>query len=888
MDLILTHDNADFDALASQLAAHKLMPDALPVLSNRLNRNVRHFTTLYWDELPFLRPKDLPKEPVGKVVVVDTQTVQTLRGMTDQTEVQVIDHHDLRDGLNPGWKVSIEPTGAVTSVLCERLREERIPLTSIEATALLLGIYEDTGSLSYGSTTPRDVYAAAWLLERGALLDVVADFLHYALAEEQLDLLDELQDNAETIEIEGYPVVIAAASAPEQVEEIATLAHKLRDLLDPAAVFVLVDLGHHIQLVARSTVDAIDVGQVAEHFGGGGHGRAAAAILRDMSLDDARQSLRDLLPGYIHPTLTVSDLMSHGVQTLSPQAKVKDAARQMQRYGFEGFPVVDGGRVIGLLTRRAVDRALGHGLSGVRIDQLMDAGEVTVRPGESIATLQQTMMITGWGQIPVVDESGAITGVVTRTDLIKHLGHNDSVSRNSTITHALELALPEALLALLRAAGRLADEMGGSLYLVGGGVRDLLLLTSVDPLLDIPVIDIDFVVEGDAIALTRKLKGTFGGEMRSHARFGTGEWILTAQTWQEIARQLDAAEPVNEELPMRIDFVTARTEFYDEPTVLPEVERSSIKADLHRRDFTINTLAIRLDPRHFGQILDFYGGKADLRERRIRVLHSLSFVDDPTRILRAVRFEQRFRSPKTQRGFEIEPRTAELMTHAIPLLDRITGDRIKHEIEQSLAEREPERVFTRLSDLGVLARLHSDLTCDEWTKAAFRAVRKIIAPPLWDGLGDDFDLELPYFALLTYRLPVEAIHAVCDRLHVRRRTVETLDLVQVIRSRMGELSQPVPPSHVYNLLKPASDHVLAAGWAAAPTAQAREHITAFASRYRGVSPAADGATLIAHGLKPGPTFGTILDALRDAWLDGLVTTPEEERRLLARLLEDLH
>ncbi|HEC21710.1 MAG TPA: CBS domain-containing protein [Chloroflexi bacterium] len=872
MDLIVTHDNADFDALASQLGAYKLMPGAKPVLPNRLNRNVRHFVALYQDELPFVRARDLPREPVGRLIVVDTPHVQTVRGMSDETAVTIIDHHTPRDPYNPDWQVTVEAVGATTTLLCEQIKERHIPLTPIEATLLVLGIYEDTGSLTYVTTTPRDAYAAAWLLECGALLDVVRDFLHHPLADDQRALYNRLLENARTYEIEGYPIVIASASAPDLVEEIATLAHKLRDLLDPAALFVLVNLGPHIQMVARSTVDEIDVGQIAAYFGGGGHSRAAASIIREATLAEAEKKLLAILPRFIRPSLTVADLMSYGVQTLPAHARARDAALQMRRYGYEGFPIVKDGRIIGLLTRRAVDRALDHGLDGVRVDQLMEAGEVFVRPDDSIATLQQTMMTSGWGQVPVVDEEGHIIGVVTRTDLIKHMGHDQpATTRRDEIVRRLEDALPPLLMTLIREIGRIAHEMGLNLYAVGGFVRDLLLGQ--------PTIDIDFVVEGDAIALTRALRETFGGDIRYHVRFGTGKWLIDAKTWGRIAARLDVPEEAPDRLPAHLDFATARTEFYEAPTALPEVERGSIKLDLHRRDFTINTLAIRLDPAAFGQLLDFYGGEADLREKRIRVLHSLSFVDDPTRILRAVRLEQRL-------GFHIEPRTEELIGHALPLLDRVSGDRIRHEIELILLEQAPERALCRLDRLGVLRTLHPDLRCDEWVKAAFRALRAARRAPLWPEIGAGFDPSVSYFALLTYRLSPEAQETVCARLKVRRRTREALNRLQAIRARMDELSRPLPPSQVDAILYKTGDAVLLAAWAAAPTATARDQIADYARRLRWIRPLTDGEALKARGLRPGPHFGRILDRLRAAWLDGEVTTPEEEEALLKQLLAE--
>jgi len=871
MELILTHEHSDFDALAAQLGAHKLIPSAVPVLSNNLHRNVRHFLGLYQDELPFVDARHLPRETVTRVVLVDTQTLPSARGINEQTAVTVIDHHPVREDLDPSWNLTSEQVGATTTLLVEDIRDRGLTLTPLEATLLALGIHEDTGSLTYGTTTARDAYATAWLLKQGALLDVISRFLHHPLAPDQKELYERLIESAEAVNIEGYTVVIATANAPDLVEEVATLAHKVRDLLEPSALFLLVDLGTHIQLVARSSVDAIDVGAIARRFEGGGHGRAAAAILRGATLESARAALIDALEAAVRPGVTVADLMSVGVQTLAPTARARDADRKMRRYGYEGFPVVRAGHVVGLVTRRAIDRALDHGLDGVRVEQLMVAGEVTVQPTDSIATLQRRMMNSGWGQVPVVDEAGQIIGVVTRTDLIKHLGHSaPSGSRRDAIERLLTAALPPALLALTREVGARAAALDFHVYVVGGFVRDLLLGR--------PNLDIDFVIEGDAITLARHLCAAFGGETRHHERFGTGKWLLNRDTWQVVAEHLGVTLNGTDLLPAHIDFATARTEFYDAPSVLPEVERGSIKHDLHRRDFTINTLALRIDPPFFGQVLDFYNGEDDLRAGVVRVLHSLSFVDDPTRILRAVRFEQRF-------GFRIDPRTEELIVNALPLIERLSGDRIRHEFEMLLAEPAPERAFQRLERLGVLQAIHPSLSFDSWTDAAFLALRYALGLPLWAGLDENFDPAVSYFALLLYRLTRDEMLAVGSRLRVRRRTLDALERIVAIRAALPRLSDPdLPPSEVAALLNHTDDRALLAAWAAAPDAIARSNILAFASRLRNVRPGISGEDLIARGLKPGPAFKRILTDLRHAWLNGEIASPEDEEALLEQLI----
>jgi tRNA nucleotidyltransferase (CCA-adding enzyme) len=881
LKVILTHENTDFDALASMLAAAKLYPGTTPVLPSRLNRNLRDFLTLYWDELPFVEIDDLPKQlSVDEVILVDTQAVPTFRGVRKGVPVRIIDHHPLGDALPPGVTYTGEPTGATATLLIEQLSQAHARLSPIEATLLLLGIYEDTGSLSYPGTTPRDIRAVLWLMEIGGSMDVVDGFLRYPLTEQQRELYDQLAHNLETVHCAGQSVLIATARVDNYVEEISTVAHKLRDLYDPDALFLLVDLGGHIQLVARSTTSSIDVGDIAAVFDGGGHGRASAALIRSQSLDEVRQKLLEVLRTQIKPLVTVNQIMSYGVHTLRENATVSQAGDMMRRYGHEGFPVVsDTGQIVGILTRREIDRALHHHLSGASIRLYMHPGDIHVSPQDSVERLQQIMMDEGLGQVPVVD-SGQIVGIVTRTDLIKLWSEPPRRSQVGRIVRLMEDSFPEPLLRLLHEIGVDARAMTSSVYLVGGVVRDLLL--------GIRNLDLDLVIEGDAIQLANRMAERLGGRVRSHSRFGTAKWFVP----DAYARELSNG------IPGSIDFVTARTEFYEHPTALPTVERSSIRQDLHRRDFTINTLAICLDPERFGELLDYFGGEKDLSSRMIRVLHSLSFVDDPTRVLRAVRLEQRLK-------FRIEPQTAELIANALELLERVSGERIRHELYLIFKEDDPARAFRRLDDLGILAQIHPALRCDDWFLRKLRFLKTYL--PQWEQKGwaqsalpnvseesaavqtlpDEIpadDVSLLYLALFTYRLIGEELETVVSRLRIAKTDADRLREVQTLRPYVSRLAREQRASLLCALLRPYSSLALFILWVATDSETVRGQLELFQRELQYVRPEIDGEYLKnVTRVPPGPVYSRLLAAVRDARLDGEVGSIHEERALVERL-----
>jgi len=859
MKLILTHEQADFDALASLFGASLLDERAISVLPRRINRNVRSFITLYGADFAFVDPRDLPSGKVEHVTLVDTQSMVTLKGMGAKTTVNVVDHHPLRSGLPDDWQITIEEIGATTTVLVETVQAGNAQLTSVQATLLLLGIYEDTGSLTYSRTTPRDVRAAAWLLDQGASLNIAADFLNPPLSTGQRELYEELLDNAQTHHINGHRVVIACGDASQMDEEISTLAHKLRDLLDPDALFVVVSTQDGVRIVARSTSDAIDVSDVASEFGGGGHDRAAAALIRNgngkqaEALNGACEKLLKVLPIHVRPSITVAQIMSRSPQLLALETSVIEAAQMMQRSGFEGYPVVDNDKVVGLLTRRVVDRALAHKLN-LTAASLMKAGEVTVSPDDSLQYLQARMTDSGWGQIPVVDDDGRVVGIVTRTDLLQTLAPPETRNGAKNLSVLLEKALPAAHIQLIRCVADESSAQHMAMYIVGGFVRDLLL--------EYPSQDFDIVVEGDAIALGKALGKKYGGRVTSHKRFGTSKWFVRES-------ELDGREA----FPEFLDLISARTEFYEHPTALPTVERGSIKLDLHRRDFTINTLALRLDGHHYGELHDYWGGLADLERGIVRVLHSLSFVDDPTRMLRAVRYEQRY-------DFEIETRTRELIGEARPMLEKLSPERVRHELDRILDEPGWIDMLTRLDNLGLLKAIHSELPGppSNFQSPSDEALASFALP----GMPPP-ERTLAWLLWFSPAKPA-TIKSLSRRLRFPAALTRLILAASNLRDDLPSLIDSKPSVWV-NRLEDVPDLAV---YVTCLTIQgdARNSLQAYLEKWKQVKPNTTGHDLKERGLPPGPKYQNILRQLRNAWLDEEIGSEKEETELLEQLVND--
>jgi tRNA nucleotidyltransferase (CCA-adding enzyme) len=877
MKIIATHERADMDALAAMYAAALLFPDYQAILPQRMNRNLRDFLALYRDEMHLMERSEVPHRHISDVLLVDTQAIAPLRGMDAHTRMHIVDHHPLEKPLPENMTFEGDPVGATTTLLVEKIQEQQIGLSKVGASLLVMGIYEDTGSLSYLTTTARDAHAVSWLLEQGADLALVSEFLNRPLSNGQREALAHLISGSVIHTIRGRSVCISTIVLDHYVDELSSLIHEIMDIYEPEACFMLAQHGQSIQVIARSTANSINVANLLREFGGGGHSKAAAALVKGTDLEYVTTRLLQALEREVEPPVLVREIMSTNVHTLDLSISVRDAAQLMRRYGHEGFPVVEGERLVGILTRRDVDRALHHRLGDMPVRGFLHTGPVFVRPQDPVDAVQRVMIEQDLGQVPVV-EDGRFVGLVTRTDVIKLWAGPLQPSRAQEIRRLMEKALPEPLRELLIRARDVANDKGYSLYIVGGFVRDLLLGS--------PTLDLDLVVEGDAIQLARDLATQIGGRMRSHSRFGTAKVIFEGQRPQGF--------------PLSLDFVTARTEFYERPSVLPQVERSSIKQDLYRRDFTINTMAICLDRDRYGELLDYYGGERDLREGWIRVLHNLSFVEDPTRILRAVRFEQRL-------GFAIEERTAQLIDDALELLDHVTGERLRHELYLLLAEAEPERSLDRLARMGALAHVHPNLRYTRDMAPLFARLRERVhawpvhqragaatgtATTVAEGEDDEAGaptLNLCYLALLTSSMTAEELDSFVAHLRTSNSDANFLHEVVHLRESMSELRAPAMlPSSVYRLLHPYSREARFVLTVLTDSDLVRRRLEVYEQQLSKVAPRIDGHYLKSLGVPPGPVYGDILARIRDALLDEQVTTPEEEKEFAQRLAGASH
>lgn len=858
-EVIISHQNTDFDALGSMLAARRLYPGATVLVHGGLNRNVREFAALHDQELALADASRCDLSAVSRVIVVETSQLGRLGDVADLVErpgveTMLFDHHGTEP---PAWvareRYLCSGDGALSSTMAGILAERGIEPTATEATVLALGIHEDTGSLTYASTTVRDVEALAFCLRHGANQELIGGFLHTPLDADHRALLTTLIDASEQVELGGVAVLVAAARWPRYVDGVSTLASKITDLTDSPAMVMLVEMDGRVFAVGRSRTAAFDVAAVMAALGGGGHAQAASALVRDETLEGARARLGTALVLGIAAGPRAADIMSSPPWFVDADGTIDDALAECRRRGTSGVPVASGGEMVGVVAREDMGRAIGHGLGHAPVRGIMSAEVAGLPPDATLADVQR-VLLRGVGRLAVTRDgrdgphpTADVLGIITRGDLLRALRDappGAPPKRPTDLGDRLR-AMP-GLERLWPAAASAADDAG--VYLVGGAVRDLLLGE--------PSFDIDLAFEGDGIAFAERLAAALGGRMHAHEKFHTAV-VLAGD--------------------LRVDVASARTEHYEYPAALPTVEHSSIRQDLHRRDFTINAMAVSLLPAEFGLLFDPYGGEGDLGRGIVRVLHNLSFIEDPTRIFRAIRYQNRY-------GFDMDGLTRQLARSCVEmgLVGDLSGARVRDELQAVLGEEEVAGALVSLDQLGLAGAVHPALDCGPESVGLVERLdraRRRHAPelPAWRGR----------LAAIARGIPGGELDEWLERLRVRRRDARVVAAAAVVPPRLAPaLGETLEPARIAELLAPHPAEVaLMVVALEGPAAEAAE---LYLAQLRDLRLDIDGDTLREQlGMPESPQVGTLLAELlrrrRNGELGGREEQLEAARELLAEV-----
>ena len=866
MDVITTHISADFDTIASMLAARKLYPGAVLVLPGSKEETVKGFllqSALYALEMKKIREIDFSK--VTRLILVDIRNSSRIGPFRDllgrpDVDVHVYDHHPEEDADIRGSLEVIRKVGSTTTILVQILKERGIPITPDEATVMMLGIYEDTGSLSFPSTTVDDYLAAAHLKESGASLEAVSDILAKDFTAEQIALLYDLIQGAKAYTVHGVEVVIAEARREEYVGDLAVLVHKLRDMEGVSVLFAVCQMGDRIVLVARSRKPEVDAGALMREFGGGGHHYAASATVKDATIFQVREKILATLAGKIIPRRTAADLMASPVRHATVENTMTDVHYLLTRYNINAVPVIKDGEALGILTRQVVEKALFHGLGNESVEDYMNTDFETVGPQEGIERIQEIIIGKNQRLLPVISD-GRVAGVITRTGFlwflhdvrdVVHPGPGEDIpaegalARRKLIHNLMGELLPDRVYGLLVGAGEVAERIGMKAYVIGGFVRDLVMRNH--------NLDVDIAIEGDGIAFAEAFSQEYPCRVRAHHKFGTAVLVFPDG--------------------YKVDVATARVEYYREPGALPTVEYSSLKLDLYRRDFTINTLAVRLNPGVFGELIDFFGAQRDIKERVLRILHSLSFVEDPSRILRAARFERRF-------GFAIGRHTQNLIRNAVrlELIARLPKPRLFSELELILKEEEPVGILRRLASFGIGPSLHPKITLDNAQIALLGETSEIL---VWFSLlflEEKVERWSVLFLALLNPLDHEEAKKFVAELGAGRSLREW---VRIAKDDAPDIThrllsaRVVSRKFIHACLNPLPTEVILYLMAKAKHNDIKRYISLYFTQLKYVRPVITGKDLLDLGYPPGPLYKQVLDEVLERKFAGELSTKADE------------
>jgi tRNA nucleotidyltransferase (CCA-adding enzyme) len=871
--VITTHTNTDFDGLAALVAAQKLYPDAELVLPGKLARNVEEFVALHRDVLELKKPNEVDLDQVDLLVVVDTRSPKRIGKVAQvlnnrRIQIHLFDHHPDTEGDLTGSHTVVEHVGSTTTLIVEEIKRRFITLTPFEATVLALGIYEDTGCMVFPSTTERDAEAVAYLLAQGANLGVVADFLGRPLTDEQKSLLRNLLMSAERHVINGARILVAVSRTDEFVGGLALLTHKLAEIEQMDAVFCVVFMEDRIHIVSRSTLPEVNTREILAFFGGGGHHAAASATVKGTALEEVTASLLSVIKEKVLPPLAAADIMTTPVKSVRPETRVDEANRIMLRYGHTGLPVVADSGLAGVISRRDVEKAHKHQLGHAPVKAFMSRHVHTVSPSTPVTEVQATMIEKNIGRLLVVD-NGDLLGIVSRTDVLRTL-HPKFKPRFSTLyvqprstaipyfdnaAEVLKRKVPELIIGTLTTAGRVGSESGCTVYIAGEMVRDTAL--------GIPNTNLELVVEGDGQDYTDNLAAALEGR-RWDPGTENQSFVITRDG-------------------LRLLITSAQSEFVEYGMLAPDTINSPLRHALYRKDFTINALAVALNPDRFGEIIDYFSGRDDLQFGLIRALHSLSFVENPLRIFHAVWMEKRHQ-------FTIEQQTLKLIREAVDdrLLLKLPREQVFAELRLLLESEAAPKMLARLAQLNVWPLLFPTVTYWEVQPVLAGIPQAIEEIKKWD-IPEPAEPWLCYLMTILYFTNLVMAEEYCTSHRLERRQTNKImngivkwkgvvarlsangdtDLKQVARYLLGM------PREAYPLVLLMLDE---ADW--------KQRFYAVLHILQEHKPHITGKDIKSLGCQPGPYLPQAMNAVWMARLEGLPADREAELEVARKFIRD--
>ncbi len=861
MEIIVSHQLTDLDGLGAMVAAGKLYPAAKPVFVGRLHRLVNDFMVLYRDEIIIYDLKEIELSTVQRVIIVDThrrELLGELKELLDWSKVEVIiyDHHphEQLDWVDYDFSQAV---GSATTILINKIIEQGLKLNPLEATICALAIYADTGNLTHLNTAPDDAWALAYLLKAGANLKIINQFIKEPLNQEQEELLEDLLNVREDLRINGIIISLYSIKAGHYIAGINRVVEQIKALYHLPSLFVLVEMGKRVEIIGRSSDEAVNIGKICHYLGGGGHAGAGAAKVK-LVLAEAREKLIELINNQVRPMLRIRKIMSSPVRTVLPTTSIQEVEDLLKKYGHNGVVISQDKKIFGIFSRRDLEKVKGHGLMHAPVKAYMTIDVVTVEADAPVRQARDLMVKYGVGRLPVV-EGDELVGIVTRSDILaSYYGRETPYQHKnrygsslvrikeevSDLSVRLE-ALPAQVIATLRKVGEFAARNKVRSYLVGGQVRDLVLGRGNR--------DLDIIVDRDLKGMVDLLASELNCDCSYNQQFQTGNFKLAGG--------------------YNLDLASTRKERYQLPGGLPEVESSGVLADLFRRDYTVNALILDITPDNWGQLTDFFQGKRDLNEGLLRALHRFSFLDDPTRIIRGIRLMLKL-------GFSFEQETENLSNEALTMGDfsGLAPSRVIKELKLLFENKLSARLLDLLKVIPVfnLLNLSLDIPDNYYQQAATLEG--------WLEYFREKNYNIKEWLVRLALLLEDLSWSETDNWNIILTERKVLAFFREHKSIREKLNDKLDPVQLVKILAGLSIEMVILLLVKAEQKQVAENLQDYLDNFMTIELTINGFDLQEMGLKPGPRIKYVLERVFQAKLRGDISSRQEELALAAEMI----
>lgn len=845
------------------IATKKLYPEAKLVFSGNLNENVLEVYNLYKNYLNIYKGSEISIEKIKRLIIVDTDNINKIGKFKEAAlnlniEVIIYDHHtETNFNKKENFIVYKGNYGSNTTFLIKEilLKHPDIIFTDYEISLFMMGIYEDTGNLSYTNTTVADIKTAALLLEKGVNLEMVNNFVSKSLGNKQRSVFLEYMQIGEILEFSVDKIFTGYIESDEFIDGLDVIANKIKDIQGVDGVFIIFGNGNRNYIIGRGSSLNIRVNEILADFGGGGHFNAGAAVVKQIPVKTLYEKVKVSIEKKVKAGKSALEIMQSPVKTVKTETEIKEAYKIMLRFGYNSLPVITGsGKLEGVISRREIDRAIMHGFTTAPVRAYMSRRIFTAEPATPVEKVKEILIKNDIGCVPIIDNNENIIGVITRSDVLRVLYEqrkkvdNKEIVREENIKKILNKNFPSEIYFILDNVRKISSKRKEKAYLVGGIVRDLLL--------GIKNLDIDIVIEGNGTEFAKELSSLLNADkVITHDKFHTAVIFLKNG--------------------LKVDIATSRIEYYEYPTSMPTVENGSIKQDLFRRDFTINAMALEIDYSSFGKLIDIFNGYKDLIEKKIRILHNFSFTEDPTRIIRCIRFAVRY-------SFTIEEDTEKFILDAVynGFLSKMSLKRVKTELEILLQEAGAEKAVLLLFEYGIFKSINSKLELTDKIKTNISKIKN------YENLLEKISIEkwLIYFLTVLDDLDSDEMVSVFNELSFKQSFIEKYSNGKNKRNEiLNSLKKSEKPSELFSSFSEISKEVIVMLLITEDSIELEKKVHYYFDTISKIKPILQGKDILSIGIPAGKHCSAILKDIFFYQLDNNINSKNELKDYLSTI-----